>query len=275
MSQKIEKIDSLLNKLKDELESYNQTLIALSGGVDSCLAAFLSREYLGKENAVAVIADSPSLKRKDLNTAVKFCQEHDISFELVETNEIKDENYLSNPNNRCYFCKNELYDTLQNLTKIKYSGFKIINGNNYSDLGDYRPGLKSADENNILSPFISCKINKASIRELANYFNLSVWNKPASPCLSSRFPYGEEISKDKLEMVERAESILNDFGFEDVRVRTSNNVAKIEVPKEQISNLKSLLNKIRAKFFEIGYTEFIIDEEGLVSGKLNRVLNEL
>ena len=96
---------------------------------------------------------------------------------------------------------------------------------------------------------------------MANYFNLSVWNKPASPCLSSRFPYGEEISKDKLEMVERAESILNDFGFEDVRVRTSNNVAKIEVPKEQISNLKSLLNKIRAKFFEIGYTEFIIDEE--------------
>ena len=270
-----QKIETLLNRLQIEIVSYNTTLIALSGGVDSCLASFLCKKFLGKENAVAVIANSPSLKRKDLNIAVKFCQEYDIYYELVETNEIKDKNYSSNPINRCYFCKNELYDTLQSLTKGKYIGFKIVNGNNHSDLGDYRPGLKSAYENDILSPFINCKIDKQSIRQLANYFNLSVWDKPASPCLSSRFPYGEAISVKKLQMVEKAESILNDFGFDEIRVRTLNNVAKIEVPQKQITKLKSHFHKIEQKIIDVGYSKCIVDEEGLVSGKLNRVLSEL
>ena len=268
-------MEALLNKLKFEIEGYNKTLIALSGGVDSCLASFLCRKYLGKENSIAVIADSPSLKRKDLNTAIQFCLDNDIKYEVIKTDEINNENYSSNPVNRCYFCKNELYDTLQSLIQNKYEGFKIVNGNNHSDLGDYRPGLKSASENNILSPFIACGIDKQSIRELANHFNLSVWNKPASPCLSSRFPYGESINEAKLKMVEDAESILNEFGFEDVRVRTSDKSAKIEVPKEQVEKLKSDFRKIKQKIIELGYSECIIDEEGLISGKLNRVLNEL
>lgn len=275
MPQNLGNMETLLNKLKAEIETYNKTLIALSGGVDSCLASFLCRKYLGKENAVAVIADSPSLKRKDLDTAIQFCQNNDIKYEVIKTNEINDENYSSNPINRCYFCKNELYDTLQNLVQDKYYEFKIVNGNNYSDLGDYRPGLKSASENDILSPFIACEIDKQSIRELANYFKLSVWNKPASPCLSSRFPYGESITEEKLKMVEDAESILNDYGFEDVRVRTNGTIAKIEVPKKQVSRLHSHFKKIEQRIIELGYSECIIDEEGLVSGKLNRVLNEL
>ncbi len=275
MIQNFADMEALLNKLKSEIEGYNKTLIALSGGVDSCLASFLCRKYLLKENSVAVIADSPSLKRKDLDIAIQFCQDNDIKYEVVKTDELNDENYSSNPVNRCYFCKNELYDTLQSLIQNKYSGFKIVNGNNYSDLGDYRPGLKSASENNILSPFIACGIDKQSIRELANHFKLSVWNKPASPCLSSRFPYGESINEAKLKMVEDAESILNEFGFEDVRVRTSDKSAKIEVPKEQVAKLKSDFQKIKQKIIELGYSECIIDEEGLVSGKLNRVLNEL
>ncbi len=275
MIQNFAGMETLLNKLKSEIEGYNRTLIALSGGVDSCLASFLCRKYLGKENSVAVIADSPSLKRKDLDIAVQFCQDNDIKYEVVKTDELNDENYSSNPVNRCYFCKNELYDTLQSLIQDKYSGFKIVNGNNYSDLGDYRPGLKSASENNILSPFISCEINKQSIRELAKYFNLSVWNKPASPCLSSRFAYGESITETKLRMVEEAESVLNGYGFVDVRVRTIERLAKIEVPKEQVGKLKSHFPKIKQELIELGYSECIIDEEGLVSGKLNRVLNEL
>ncbi len=275
MPQNLGNMETLLNKLKAEIETYNKTLIALSGGVDSCLASFLCRKYLGKENAVAVIADSPSLKRKDLDTAIQFCQDNDIKYEVIKTNEINDENYSSNPINRCYFCKNELYDTLQNLVQDKYYAFKIVNGNNYSDLGDYRPGLKSASENDILSPFIACEIDKQSIRELANYFKLSVWNKPASPCLSSRFPYGESITEEKLKMVEDAESILNDYGFEDVRVRTNGTIAKIEVPKKQVSRLQSYFKKIEQRIIELGYSKCIIDEEGLVSGKLNRVLNEL
>lgn len=267
-------METLLKKLKQEIESYNKTLIALSGGVDSCLTSFLCRKYLGKENAIAVIANSPSLKRKDLEIAEKFCKENDIKYLILETNELTNENYSSNPINRCYFCKNELYDSLQELITNKYSGFKIVNGNNFSDLGDYRPGLKSASENNILSPFINCKIDKTKIRELANYFNLSVWDKPASPCLSSRFPYGESITTEKLKMVEIAESILNDFGFEDIRVRSSNNNAKIEVPQEQIIKLKSIFHIIEQKIINIGFSQCIVDEEGFITGKLNRVLNE-
>ncbi|MCB0752088.1 MAG: ATP-dependent sacrificial sulfur transferase LarE [Ignavibacteriae bacterium] len=264
-----------MNKLEHEIHSYNKTIIALSGGVDSCLVSFLCRKYLGKENAVAVISDSPSLKRIDLDVAIKFCTEHDIEYEIVHTNELNNENYLSNPINRCYFCKSELYDTLHILSNEKYADFEIVNGNNYSDLGDYRPGLKSASENKILSPFISCKIDKNSIRELAKHFNLSVWDKPASPCLSSRFPYGETITKEKLKRVEEAESILNSFGFEDVRVRTTNSIAKIEVPKELIPKLKSSFSKIEKELIELGYSQCLIDEEGFVSGKLNRVIDEL
>ena len=273
--QNLEDIETFLKKLKAEIESYNKTIIALSGGVDSCLASFLCRKYLGKENSIAVIADSPSLKRKDLNIAIQFCQSNDIKYEVVKTDELKNENYSSNPINRCYFCKNELYDTLQNLIKEKYHDFKIVNGNNYSDLGDYRPGLKSASEKNILSPFISCKIDKQTIRELANYFKLSVWNKPASPCLSSRFPYGESITEAKLKIVEEAESILNEYGFEEVRVRSIGQIAKIEVPKEQLSKLESQFQIIEHKIIALGYSECIIDKEGLISGKLNRVINEL
>ncbi|MCB9247286.1 MAG: ATP-dependent sacrificial sulfur transferase LarE [Ignavibacteriales bacterium] len=275
MPKENQNIISLLNKLEHEIHSYNKTIIALSGGVDSCLVSFLCRKYLDKENAVAVISDSPSLKRKDLDVAIKFCNEHDIEYEIVHTNELNNENYLSNPINRCYFCKSELYDTLHILSNDKYTDFEIVNGNNYSDLGDYRPGLKSASENKIFSPFISCKIDKNSIRELAKHFNLSVWDKPASPCLSSRFPYGEAITKEKLKRVEEAESILNSFGFKDVRVRTTNSIAKIEVPKEDIPKLKSSFSKIEKELIELGYTQCLIDEEGFVSGKLNRVIDEL
>ncbi|MBK7106271.1 MAG: ATP-dependent sacrificial sulfur transferase LarE [Ignavibacteriae bacterium] len=275
MPQNLENIETLLQKLKSEIKNYGRVIIALSGGVDSCLATYLCRKYLGKENTVAVISDSASLKRKDLNIAINFCNEHDIKYEIVKSEELKNENYSSNPINRCYFCKNELYDKLTNLATSKYLNYKIINGNNYSDLGDYRPGLKSASENNILSPFIDCEIVKKSIREIANYFNLSVWDKPSSPCLSSRFPYGESINEAKLKMVEDAEMILNDFGFEEVRVRTSGSSAKIEVPNNQIDDLKIHFKKIEEKLKELGYDNCLIDDEGLISGKLNRVIYEL
>ena len=264
-----------LNKLKNYYKNLDKIIIALSGGVDSCLASYLGRKYLGKENAIAVISDSPSLKRKDFELAKNFCRENDIVFEVIKTTELENESYYSNPNNRCYFCKNELYSELQSLIDEKYNEYKIINGNNYSDLGDYRPGLKSAEENSILSPFIDCGIDKLKIREIAQSFNLSVWNKPASPCLSSRFPYGESISLEKLKRVEEAEEILNEFGFDEVRVRSYGETAKLEVEKSSIEKLKKKINNIEPKLIAIGFSNIEIDNEGFISGKMNRVLNEL
>ena len=139
------KIDINLSKLKTEFLKYERVLIALSGGVDSCLASFLGRRFLGKENAIAVISNSPSLKRRDFEIAKRFCRENDISYEVVLTNELENKNYSSNPTDRCYFCKNALYRELQDLINHHYLNYKIINGNNYSDLGDYRPGLISAN----------------------------------------------------------------------------------------------------------------------------------
>jgi uncharacterized protein len=268
-------IDVNLNKLNKNYQSLGKVIIALSGGVDSCLASYLGRKYLGKENAIAVISDSPSLKRIDFELAKNFCLDHNIMFEVVFTSELDNDNYNSNPSNRCYFCKNELYSELQKLVKTKYIGYNIINGNNYSDLGDYRPGLKSAEENGILSPFIDCHIDKLKIREIAKYFNLVVWNKPSSPCLSSRFPYGESISLEKLKKVENAEEILNEYGFEDVRVRSFGETAKIEVKENSVEKLKEILSKIEPRLNQIGFSIIEVDEEGLVSGKMNRVLNEL
>ena len=264
-----------LETLSEEYKSYGKILIALSGGVDSCLAAFLGRKILGRDNAVAVISNSASLKEKDYAIAVKFCNDHDIRYEVIYTKELEDSNYTSNPINRCYFCKNELYITIRKLVDERYANYKIINGNNFSDLGDYRPGLISASEQEIYSPFISCKINKAVIRELAQYFNLEVWDKPASPCLSSRFPYGEEISIDKLKRVEHAEQILNDFGFDEIRVRSYGDIAKIEVPNNKLNLLKRMFQKVEIEIKKVGFSDCEIDNEGFVSGKMNRILNEL
>lgn len=268
-------IDKYLEKLKVEYQNLEKVLIALSGGVDSCLASFLARKYLGKENAIAVISDSPSLKRKDFELAVNFCKKNDINYEVVNTSELENENYRLNPHNRCYFCKNELYKEVTQLAEKKYNDYKIINGNNFSDLGDYRPGLISADENEIFSPFITCKIDKSTIREIAKNFKLSVWDKPASPCLSSRFPYGEEISIEKLDRVESAEQLLNEYGFDEVRVRSFGDIAKIEVPKDKMNLLSNFYNELKSKITKIGFASVEIDDEGFISGKMNRVLNEL
>lgn len=263
--------NSILSVLSSEFKSYQKILIALSGGVDSCLAAYLGRKFLGKKNAIAVICNSASLKRSDFDIAIQFCVEHDIECEVILTNELENINYTSNPESRCYFCKNEFYKKIKELVEKKYCNYKIINGNNFSDLGDYRPGLTAAEEQNVLSPFINCKVNKTAIRKLARHFNLSMWDKPASPCLSSRFPYGEEISLEKLRRVEKAEQVLNRYAFDEIRVRSYGDTAKIEVPKEQIELLVSLFPKIENKIINAGFLNCEIDKEGFISGKMNRI----
>ena len=268
-------LEHILKKLK-EVEDWfssncDKAAIAFSGGVDSCLVAFLARKFLGKDRIVAVIADSPSLKRKDLEIAKSFCKEFDIELEVIHTRELENPNYASNPVDRCYFCKFTLYDELKVIAET-YTGMDILNGQNYDDLGDYRPGIKAAKEYKVLKPLADCAFSKIDIREMAKYFGLPTWDKPASPCLSSRIPYGQEVTVEKLRQIEDAENMLNSFGFEEVRVRHYGETAKIEVPVNQLDLMKNHEEAIRKNIFDLGFKQCEFDEEGLVSGKLNRAI---
>ncbi|PWD97822.1 ATP-dependent sacrificial sulfur transferase LarE [Marinilabilia rubra] len=258
---------------KEWFDKHQKILIALSGGVDSCLAAFLARHFLGKNNAVAIIGDSPALKRKDYQQALDFCDSHFIQHHTIKPGEIEDPRYNSNPVDRCFWCKNSLYTAMVQLRESVYPEFEIINGSNKSDLGDYRPGLKAADEYNVFSPLADCGFEKEDIRRMALHFELKEWDKPASPCMSSRFPYGENITREKLKMVEMAEEAVNRHGFKDVRARYKSGNATIEVPKEEIPRLIELMTDLNDQFQKIGFKEAFLDKEGLVSGKLNRDLN--
>lgn len=262
--------EQLARKLEDWFVGIDKAIIALSGGIDSSLVAYIARKKLGKENVVAVISTSASVKAKELNDARNFCDRYDIQLQEIDAREIDNDTYRQNPVNRCFFCKSALYSELSGLIVRKYKGYTVLNGNNFSDFDDFRPGLKAAEDYKVFSPLAICRFNKENIREVAKYYGLPNWNKPASPCLSSRFPYGEIISEEKLRMVEKAEDLLNDYGFDDVRVRYIENKARIEVVSEKIDELRVIFRDITQQVKSIGFDDCEIDPEGLVSGKLNR-----
>lgn len=270
--QNMEEVESLLNRLETWFSKIEKAVVALSGGVDSSLVAFTARKMLGRENVAAVISASASVKEKELTEAREFCHNYDIRLVEIDAREIDDSHYRENPINRCFFCKSALYGALDELIAKKFTGHVVLNGNNFSDLGDYRPGLKAADEHKVYSPLAECRFTKDDLRKVARAYGLPNWNKPASPCLSSRFPYGEKIDVEKLKMVEKAEDLLNSYGFEDVRVRYSKNTASVEVPVSRVGELKVLFDRISPEINAIGFDHAEIDPEGLVSGKMNRVL---
>lgn len=249
-------------------------MTALSGGVDSCLTAFLARHFLGKEKAIAIIGDSPALKRRDFEQALNFCHQHDIRYLTINPGEINDPRYNSNPEDRCFWCKNSLYTAMRELKETDFPAFTMINGNNKSDHGDYRPGLEAADQYQVKSPLADCGFEKNDIRELAQYFQLQEWSKPSSPYLSSRFPYGISISKEKIEMVKEAEKLLNKQGFKDVRARYRKGDLSIEVPPEEVQLLKERITLLEPKLKQLGFGQITIDQEALVSGKLNRAIGK-
>lgn len=260
----------LAEKLEDWFIHINKALIALSGGIDSSLVAYVARKTLGKRNVVAVISASVSVKAKELNDARNFCKKYDIPLKEINAREIDNNNYRQNPINRCFYCKSILYSELDYLISSMYKDYTLLNGNNFSDYGDFRPGLRAAEIHIVMSPLALCRFNKQDIRNVAKYYGLPNWNKPASPCLSSRFPYGEVITAEKLKRVEKAEDVLNKYGFEDVRVRYVNNKARIEVSPKLISKLQRIFSDIKPKIRSFGFDDCEIDSEGLISGKLNR-----
>jgi len=245
--------------------------VALSGGVDSSLVAYLARECLGREGATACLADSASLKRKDFQIAVELCSEHDITLVVLKTNELDNPDYSANPANRCYFCKTTLYSEMSCLLPNDGSVW-LLNGTNTDDLGDYRPGIRAGDELDVRSPLAECGIDKVTVRSLARSFGLACWDKPASPCLSSRVPYGESVTETKLGRIEAGEALLETLGFDVARVRHFEDRAVLEVERERLADLREQLPRVEKEFQRIGFGCVEIDGEGFVTGKLNRSL---
>ena len=246
-------------------------LVAFSGGVDSSLVAFLARELLGRERTLAVISASPSLKLSDLDTAKTFCLSHDIPLRVIRTAELENPDYYSNPANRCYFCKHTLYQDLDAYAQ-EFAGWWILNGTNQDDLGDYRPGIQAGSEFQVRSPLAETGIDKPMVRDLAQNLALECWDKPASPCLSSRIPYGQRVTEQKLRQIEASEQLLNELGFPVARVRHHGLEAIVEVPSKRLADLKTVSAKVNERLLNLGFQTVTIDPEGFVSGKLNRVL---
>ncbi|MDB9520211.1 ATP-dependent sacrificial sulfur transferase LarE [Roseofilum reptotaenium CS-1145] len=268
-------ITEKLNRLQTLFTQMDRALIAYSGGIDSTLVAKIAYDRLG-DRALAITAESPSLLPEDLEEAKVQAAAIGITHKIVQTHEMDNPNYTSNPINRCYFCKSELHDTLKPLAEAWGYPY-VIDGVNGDDLQDYRPGIQAAKERGARSPLAEVGVTKAEVRELSKYLQLPWWDKPAQPCLSSRFPYGEEITLSKLQRVGRAERYLRQLGLTQVRVRSEGESARIELPPEQIQSfvLSTHLPELVKQFQDFGFLYVTLDLEGYVSGKLNRVLGEV
>jgi uncharacterized protein len=268
-------IDSKLAQLKAIFQEMNYALIAYSGGIDSTLIAQVAFDVLG-DRTLAITAVSPSLLPEELEEAKEQARLIGIKHELIETEEMNNPNYTSNPVNRCYFCKSELHDNLKTIAQQQGYPY-IVDGVNADDLQDYRPGIQAAKERGVRSPLAEVQITKADIREITQKLGLPWWDKPSQPCLSSRFPYGEEITISKLQRVGRAEIYLRKLGYNNLRVRSQDDTARIELPPDQIKNfvLNNDLNQIVSAFQALGFIYITLDLEGYKSGKLNQVLTTI
>ncbi len=286
-----------LDQLRALLRSYRSCLVAYSGGVDSVFLAKVAHEELG-ERALAAIADSPSLPRRELEEALAVASEFNFPVRVVHTAEFENPDYLANPNNRCYFCKHELFEELAPLARAENFAV-IVYGENASDVGDFRPGAQAAKEFQVRAPLKEVGLTKSEIRELSARLGLPTADKPQMACLSSRIPYGEPVTPEKLRMIEAAENVLKDLGFYDVRVRhhelgleskvqspesaetsniehrTSNvqrpQLARIEVGHAELVRFldNGLTGRVAEALKKIGYAHVTLDLQGYRRGSLN------
>jgi pyridinium-3,5-biscarboxylic acid mononucleotide sulfurtransferase len=265
-------VELKLEQLRNLFVDMERALIAYSGGIDSTLVAKIAFDVLG-DRALAITAKSPSLLPEELEDATIQATTIGIAHQIVETHEMDNPSYASNPVNRCYFCKSELHDTLKPIA-IQLGYPYVVDGVNADDLQDYRPGIQAAKERGARSPLAELGISKLEVREIAKLIGLPWWNKPAQPCLSSRFPYGEEITIPKLNRVGRAEIYLRRLGYENVRVRSIDDTAKIELPADLIQQFIAdhNLTELVTTFQSFGFVYVTLDLEGYRSGKLNQVL---
>lgn len=258
------------DELLDRIRGYGACMVAFSGGVDSAVVLKAAYLALGKQ-ALAATAVSPSLAARERQAAIDLARLIGTAHVLVDTQEMEQADYVRNANDRCYHCKTELYVQMSRLARERQISH-LVNGTNADDLGDYRPGLRAGYEHQVHRPLAELGLGKGRVRELAALWHLPVWDKPASPCLSSRIVYGLQVTPDRLRRIDQAESYLIDQGFPIVRVRhLPDDTARIEVPVERLSELVAspLREETTAFLQQIGFRRIVVDVEGFRSGNLN------
>lgn len=262
-------LNDKFTKLKETLWQMEKVIIAYSGGVDSTLllkAASLS----GLKKILTVTASSESLPQEELSFAKGMTSTLNIKHRIIKTEELKDENYSSNPPDRCYYCKKELFTKLRDIATKEDFSF-ILDGTNADDVHDWRPGRQAAIELGVKSPLLDVGLGKKEIRDISCKLGLPTWNKPSAPCLSSRFPYGQKITAQALDRVNRAEKFLKKFGIRELRIRDHSEIARIEVLPEELPVLidKAVREEIITFLKELGYKYIALDLQGFRSGSLN------
>ncbi len=268
-----DQVHTKLENLKKILHDMQSVIIGYSGGVDSTFLAKVATDVLG-EKALSVAAISESFSEHERQEAEKLAQDLGLNYTTVETSELENPEYRKNESNRCFYCKQELFVHLKQIAEQK--GYtEILVGTNKDDLGDYRPGQQAAQLAGVRSPMVEADMSKDDIRLLSKEMNIPTWDKPAFACLSSRFPYGEEITKEKLTMVEKAESVLRELGFRQFRVRHHTHLARIEVPPEDMKKLVQHGKEVHERMKEIGYAYVAMDLKGYRSGSMNETLVQI
>lgn len=264
-------INTKLENLKDYLRSLGSVAVAYSSGVDSTFLLKVAHDVLG-EKAIAITASSRSFPERETNEAAEFCRANGIKQIAIESEELNIPEFRHNAVDRCYHCKKELFTKI--ITLAKQNGIEhVCEGSNMDDNGDYRPGLKAVAELGVKSPLRKCELYKEEIRTLSKQMNLPTWNKPSFACLASRFVYGEEITEQKLTMVEKAEQSLLDLGFKQLRVRIhGENLARIEVLPTELEKLLELRETVVKELRQAGFAYITMDLQGYRTGAMNEVI---
>jgi len=265
--------DQKFETLKSILQSMDSIIIGYSGGVDSTFLCKVATDVLG-DRALSVAAISESYPQHERDEAEAFVKELGLNYRTVHTSELDNPEYRKNASNRCYFCKEEL---ITHLNKVKAeTGFQSVAiGTNFDDLGDYRPGQEAAKKGGACFPMVEAELTKDDIRYLSKKLNIPSWDKPSFACLSSRFPYGEEISKEKLEMVDKAEAIVRQFGFGQFRVRHHKDMARIEVLPDEMQKVLENREQLVQQLKDLGYTYVSMDLMGYRTGSMNEALFQI